>query len=88
MTLWRYRNEDHRAVSEFVRTQIETLLAEAAAALREANWPAVRARAETILALDPANSDAAALVAAANRAAPSTLPPEVVQAAPAATGRS
>ncbi len=61
--------EDGRAVTtEFVRAQIEGLLAEAASALRASDWSTVRARAETILALDPANADAAALLAAAGRA--------------------
>jgi tetratricopeptide (TPR) repeat protein len=55
--------------SDFIRSQTESLLSEAAAALRTADWATVRAKAETVLALDPANADASTLLAAADRVA-------------------
>ncbi len=47
---------------------IDNLIAEAAAALAENDWPRLRARANAILALDPKNEDAQTLLEAAARA--------------------
>jgi len=69
--------------SDFLRSQIDALLAEAAAALRADDWALVRQRAQQVLALDPENADAAALVLAAQRAQAAAPPaPSVTVVAP------
>ncbi|MSQ15720.1 MAG: hypothetical protein EXR50_07655, partial [Dehalococcoidia bacterium] len=64
--------------SEFIQRQIDRLLEQAAEALSQSNWALVRDRARNVLALDPDNGDAAALLADAQRiedgAAPSPEP--------------
>ena len=47
---------------------IDNLIAEAAAALAENDWPRLRARANAVLALDPKNANAHTLLEAAARA--------------------
>ena len=53
--------------SEFIQRQIDRLLNEAEAALGRLDWDGVRAQADAILALDPENGDARALLDAAAR---------------------
>jgi serine/threonine protein kinase len=54
--------------SEFIQRQIDRLLNEAETALARFDWDGVRAQANAILALDPENADARALLDAAVRA--------------------
>ena len=54
--------------SSFLERQVQRLLSQAEEALDKGNWTAVREAGAKILALDPANADAPALVAAADRA--------------------
>ena len=65
--------------SERMQRQIDGLLDEAEAAVRALDWSTARARAEAALGLDPDNSDASALLEAAQRNAPPS--PEAEQAA-------
>ena len=53
--------------SDFFRGQIESLLNEAAEALRATDWATVKRRAQAILAIDPENADAKGLLAVAER---------------------
>src|ERR1700693_107972 len=53
--------------SEFIQRQIDSLLAEAAQAIRLLDWRAVGDRAPAVRRLDPDNEDARALLAAAER---------------------
>ena len=61
-------------VSERIQRQIDSL-DEAEQALKTHDWDIVRARAESVLAFDPDNVDAAAFIAAAGRAQASTPSP-------------
>jgi len=75
--------------SEFIQRQIDGLLDEATAAVRALDWKTVRNRVEAVLAMDPENGDARALLAAAGRAgagAPTAAPsqPAAVSEAPSA----
>ena len=72
--------------SEFIQQQIDQLLAAASAALSQSDWVTVRDKATNILALDPDNDDARALVAAADRAQATTSTGDV--AIPAALAPS
>lgn len=54
--------------SAFVQKQVERYLSEAEAAIAKDDWAALRSAATRILALDPQNSDAPDLPAAAERA--------------------
>ena len=54
-------------VSERIHRQIERLLDEAEQTVESGQWDVVRARAETISALDPKNADALTFSAAAER---------------------
>ena len=54
-------------VSERAQRQIDRLLDEAEAAIRELAWDVVRARAEAVLTLDPENADGKNYLAAAER---------------------
>lgn len=54
--------------SQRVQRQVERLLTEAEEAVARLDWTRARARAQAALALDPGNRDAAAYVAAAERA--------------------
>jgi hypothetical protein len=56
--------------SAFIQRQIDDLLEDAAQAIKASDWAAVTARSRSILALDPGNSDAQELLAAAERADP------------------
>jgi len=53
--------------SERIQRQVDALLDEAEAAIRGDDWAMVRQRANAALSLDPGSSDAAALLAAAER---------------------
>jgi len=76
--------------SERVQRQIDRLLDEAETALSTGDWPAVQARAEAVLRLDPENADAATYLraATADAAAPAATapssPPTTQQPQPAA----
>ena len=61
--------------SERVQRQVDRLLDEAEEAVVRHQWDIVRARAESVLAFDPDNADAAAFVTAADRAKTTTAPP-------------
>ncbi len=61
--------------TERIQRQIDGLLDEAEAAVRALDWATVRARTDAVLALDPENEDARALVAAAARAGAAPAPP-------------
>jgi len=65
-------------VAEFIQGQVNELLAEAAEAIRASDWALVRQRAQAVLALDPRNDSAAALIEAAERVEPSDQPPRGV----------
>ena len=54
--------------TERLQRRIESLLDEADEAIAKSDWALVRDRAHNVLALDPDNPDAQALVAAAGRA--------------------
>ena len=54
-------------VSPRVQRQIDALLDEAEAAIRESRWDLVRERARAVLSLDPDNADAPTYLAAAER---------------------
>ena len=60
--------------SERILRQIDRLLDEADAAISRFDWEAVCQCAQAVLALDPANTDGAAILAAANRALGETSP--------------
>ena len=65
--------------TDFIQQQIDALLKEASEALRRSDWLAVRERAEDVLAFDPQNASAEALLGAANRRLPQgTAAPEAV----------
>ena len=61
--------------TDFIRQQIAQLLQQASQALANRDWVQVRDRAEDILALDPENQDATALLAAVERRIGSTAQP-------------
>ena len=84
--------------SERVQRQIDHLLDEAEAAINEGSWTLARQHAQSVLAIDPDNTDALTYIAAAERAlgdsAPSpdpppqpTLPPSSDQPTSFANGR-
>ena len=54
--------------SEFIQRQIDKLLAEAAEAIGQSDWQVVTELSRNVLALDPENAYAAALIVAAERA--------------------
>ena len=54
-------------VSERIQPQIDGLLDEAEQAIRSHGWDVVRARAESVLRLDPGNTDALTFLEAAKR---------------------
>ena len=66
--------------SERILRQIDRLLDEADAAISKFDWESVCQCAQAVLALDPANSDGAAILAAANRALGETSPASSVSA--------
>ncbi|MBI2724409.1 MAG: AAA family ATPase [Chloroflexi bacterium] len=68
---------------ERIQRQTDALLDEAEAAVRALDWTTVRARTDAVLALDPGNEDALALVSAADRANAAVTPAPVAVAAPA-----
>ena len=53
--------------SERVQRQIDRLLDEAEAGIAEHSWSVTRDRAQSVLAIDPENSDALTYLAAAER---------------------
>ena len=53
--------------SERIQRQIDDLLDEAAAAVRQADWTAVRQAAQSALMFDPKNEDALTYLDAADR---------------------
>ena len=55
-------------LSERVQRQVDALLDEAEAAIKQSDWGLVRDRAQNALDLDPGNRDAEAYLAAADRA--------------------
>ena len=61
--------------SERIQRQIDRLLDEAEEGISRFDWESVRQCAQAVLALDPGNSDGAAMLAAANRALGETSPP-------------
>ena len=70
--------------SERIQRRIDSLLDEADLAIASEDWPTVASRARSVLAIDPANADAIAYLAAAERAsgeAPPTPPPQKQNAA-------
>lgn len=54
--------------TERVKRRIEQLLDDADGAIAKSDWVLVRDRANNVLALDPGNADAVAILAAAGRA--------------------
>ena len=60
--------------SERILRQIDRLLDEADAAISQFDWEEVRRCAQAVLALDPANTDGVAVLAAADRALLETSP--------------
>ena len=60
--------------SERILRQIDRLLDEADAAISRFDWEEVRRCAQAVLALDPANTDGVAVLAAADRALPEKSP--------------
>ena len=60
---------------ERLQWQIDRLLDEAEQAIAVEDWPTVGSRARSVLVIDPANSDAAAYLAAAQRALGASIPP-------------
>ena len=82
--------------SERVQRQIDRLLDEAEAAIVEHSWTVARDRAQSVLAIDPENSDALTYVAAAERGfgssspsadSPSTVPPSPASPTSFSNGR-
>jgi tetratricopeptide (TPR) repeat protein len=70
--------------SDYIQRQVERLLGQAEQALDRADWQAVKQQSESILALDPDNRAALALLAAAARAVGQTRSnPEASSTAPA-----
>src|SRR6266545_7037735 len=61
--------------SERVQRQIDSLLDEAEAAIRQSDWATVRQRVGAVLALDPENQDAVSYRQAADRAESGATPP-------------
>ena len=61
--------------SERIQRRIESLLDEADQAIAKEDWPIVASRVRSVLAIDPANSDAVAYLAAAERALGGSTPP-------------
>ena len=75
-------------VSERIQRQIDRLLDQAEEAITHEDWPIVGSRARSVLAIDPANGDAMAYLAAAERALDAASPPatsEPATLAPTAT---
>ena len=70
--------------SERIQRQIDRLLDEAEEAVESGQWNVVRARAQTVLALDPDNADALTFSAAAERSLGGSSA-ELVSARPIAT---
>ena len=62
-------------VSDRIQRQIEGLLDEAEQAIKDHDWDVVRARAQSVLAVDPENTDALTFKAAAERSLEETEPP-------------
>ena len=60
--------------SERVQHRIDSLLDEADQAISQDDWPAVRQRANAVLAFDAENADALAYLAAADKAQPENFP--------------
>ena len=60
--------------TERMQRQIDGLLDEAEVAVRELDWETVRARTDAVLALDPENADARALLEAAARSTGGVTP--------------
>jgi len=60
--------------SKRIQHQIEPLLDQAEEAITNGTWPTVDSRARSILAIDPANSDATVYLAAAGRALNGSTP--------------
>ena len=61
--------------SERIQRRIESLLDEADQAIAKEDWPILASRVRSVLAIDPANSDAVAYLAAAERALGGSTPP-------------
>ena len=53
--------------TDWMRTQIDQLLAQASEAISRTDWKAARDHAESILGLDPGNADGQGIMAAAER---------------------
>ena len=68
--------------SDRIQQTIDSLLDEAVAAISRSDWAAVRDRAQNVLALDPASSDALSFMAAADRALSGSAPQAGSQPAP------
>ncbi len=66
--------EAQPVATDRIQRQIDGLLDEAEQAVKDHEWGVVRARAESVLAYDPDNADAAALIAVADRAKTTTAP--------------
>ncbi len=60
--------------SERIQRQIDALLDEADAAIKQLDWPTVLARAQAALTMDAANSDAQSYLAIAERGLGSATP--------------
>ena len=60
--------------SERIQRRIDSLLDEADQAIANEDWPTVASRVRSVLAIDPANSDAVAYLAAAERALGGSTP--------------
>jgi len=61
--------------SDRIQRRIDSLLDEADQAIANEDWPTVASRVRSVLAIDPANSDAVAYLAAAERALGGSTPP-------------
>ena len=64
--------------SERIQRRIDSLLDEADQAIGNEDWPTVASRVRSVLAIDPANSDAVAYLAAAERALGGSTPPTII----------
>ena len=71
--------------SERIQRQIDALLDEAEAAIRDEAWETVRQRIRSVQALDPENEDALNYAAAAGRADSTTPPPRSMTSGPEMT---
>src|SRR3989304_5504044 len=66
-------------VTDFIQRQIQRLLSQAEEALDRGDWAAVKEAGNKLVALDPGNRDASALLAAAERVS-SSAPPDTLLA--------